>query len=222
MKINTTNLKHFFYYAIFGIVIISSCNNSDKKAVDKKTATDSTAISNVTTAQNNSTVDSLKSTFDIATIPVSNKEIGAFPYLKAPDQYKFNDISKSDLQTVHFAINGKLVAVEGKTYSTNIYKLQESGSPFNVQLVKRNYDQIIKELGGVQVSSSLLPDQIQKVGQKILEAEGDHAYTIIGTNDFTLSHVNTYIIRTAKVTVWIELSFYENGGYIYILEKENS
>ena len=38
-------------------------------------------------------------------------------------------------------------------------------------------------------------------------------------NDYTLNHVNTYIIRTPKAQVWIELSFFETGGYLYILEK---
>ncbi|MES2454489.1 MAG: hypothetical protein V4594_03065 [Bacteroidota bacterium] len=220
MKKITTLTQMMFCFAAIGTLALSSCNN-DKTATTS--ATDTAANTTMATPATESTAPTAADTstlaFDINTIPVTTKEIGTFPYLAAPKDYKYNDISKSDLATVHFAVNGKLLAVEGKTYSTNIYKIQESETPFNMQIVKREYDKLIKDLGGVQVSDKLLPGEIEKKGKKLLEDEGDHAYTIIGANDYTLNHVNTYIIRTEKAEIWIELSFYENGGYIYILEK---
>lgn len=203
---------------MMSVFSIAACKNESKKTVKKEdTASfDKPAIAG---AAETASSDTGKVAYDITKIPVTSKEIGTFPYLKAPEEYKFNDISRSDLKTVHFAIEGKLVPLEGKTYSSNIYKVQESESPFNLQTVQRTYDKVITDLGGVQVSTMLLPDQIEKIGKKRLEDEGDHAYTIIGANDYTLNHVNTYVIRTTKAEVWIELSFYQNGGYIYILEK---
>lgn len=204
--------------AVIGTIFLSACNSETKTNTNAAdTAAQDKTVTEVT--KTTEAADSTKLSFDTKDIPVSTKEIGTFPYLKAPADYKFNDITKSDLKTVHFAVNGVLMPVEGKTYSTNIYKISESGTPFNMEVVQREYDKVIKDLGGVKVSSNLLAGQVEKVGQKLLEAEGDHAYTIIGVNEYTLGHVNTYIIKTAKAEVWVELSFYQNGGYIYILEK---
>lgn len=206
-------------------LLVSSCSNSDKKPVNP-TPVDTNVIKNEeagsATGKDGMTSDTTKVVFNVNTIPVTKKDIGKFPYLEAPEAYKYNDVTQSDLKTVHFAVDGKLIAAEGKTYSSNIYKKQDSETPFNAQVVANHYTKVIKELGGVQISSKLLPGQIEKIGKKLLEDEGDHAYTIIGANDYTLNHVNTYIIRTDKAVVWIELSFYENGGYIYILENANN
>jgi hypothetical protein len=222
MKLNHNTMRSFLSIALVTALAISACNNSEKKAGNDSTATDtivtksSDTLSKVTAA----TADTVKVKFDINTIPVTIKDIGTFPYLKAPEAYTYHDISQSDLKTVHFAVYGYLTPVDGKTYSTNIYKKQESEAPFNMLIVQREYDKMIKDLGGVKVSDKLLSGQVEKIGKKLMEDEGDHAYTIIGTNDYTLNHVNTYIIRTAKAIVWVELSFYQNGGYIYILEQE--
>ena len=215
-----TQIQIILCGATLGITTICACNNGPKQSSGSSDTSIIKKADNQVEKKIN-TSDTSKITFNSNDIPVTTKEIGVFPYLKAPEDYKFNDIIKSDLKTVHFSIHGELVAVEGKTFSTNIYKLQESATPFNMQIVQRNYDRVIAELGGVKVSEKLLPGQVEKVGKKILEDEGDHAYSIIGVDDYTLNHVNTYIIRTQKAEVWIELSFYENGGYIYILEKAN-
>jgi OOP family OmpA-OmpF porin len=224
LKTQTRLLLSFF---TFSILVTTACNN-DTKESSKSVDTVSTLENGNKKAANkeefkdsNKSQESSKVAFNINDIPLTTKEIGTFPFLQAPKAYKFNDITKSDLKTVHFAVKGELMAVEGKTFSTNIYKMQESETPFNMQVVQKAYDKKIAELGGVKISSNLLPGQVEKIGKKLLEDEGDHAYTIVGTNDYTLSHVNTYIIRTAKSKIWIELSLYENGGYIYILEKLN-
>jgi hypothetical protein len=223
LKAQTRLLLSFF---TFTILVTTACNNDTKessKSVDTVAMENGNkeAVKKVELENSNKSQDNSKVAFNINDIPLTTKEIGTFPFLQAPKAYKFNDITKSDLKTVHFAVKGELMAVEGKTFSTNIYKMQESETPFNMQVVQKAYDKKIAELGGVKISSTLLPGQVEKIGKKLLEDEGDHAYTIVGTNDYTLSHVNTYLIRTAKAQIWIELSLYENGGYIYILEKLN-
>ena len=218
MTIAKTYIKTSIY--CISLFSICACNNNSKQTTG---VSDTTVIKTEKTQEVNTVnpADTVKSAFDVTEVPVVTNDIGTFPYLKAPDDYKFNDISKSDLKNVHFSVNGKLINIEGKTYSTNIYKLQDSETPFNSQVVQNFYDKAIKDLGGVKLSTKLLPGQVEKTGKKLLEEEGDHAYTIIGVNDYTLNHVNTYLIRTPKAEVWIELSFYETGGYLYILEKEN-
>ena len=195
-------------------LLLSACNNQNKSTtITETTKTDSTIVTRTDTTSGN------QSAFDINTIPVTTKEIGKFPYLNAPDGYHYNDVIKSDFETLHFSIQGHLTAIEGKSFKTNIYKDRGSETPFNTELVDRAYNKVITELGGVQVSDKILPGEIDKIGKKVLES-GNHAYSIIGADEFTLSHVKTYVIRTNTAEVWIETSFYEGGGYINIMQKE--
>lgn len=211
-------MKKVLYACFAGSLILSACsNNQDKSTITtESTKTDSTIVTRTDT-----TSAGQSATFDINTIPVTQKEIGKFPYLNAPDGYHYNDVIKSDFENLHFSIKGHLTGIEGKSYKTNIYKNRESDTPFNTELVDRAYNKAITELGGVQVSDKVLPGEMDKVGKKLLE-RGNHAYSIIGENEFTLSHVRTYVIRTNTAEVWIETSFYEGGGYINILQKEGA
>ncbi|MBC8986631.1 hypothetical protein H9X96_12660 [Pedobacter sp. N36a] len=223
MKKNTLLFQSILCSILLPASLLIACTGGDKKANTAASITDTVA----TIPAENTTVaaDTSKLAFDINSIPVTTKDMGTFPYLNAPENYKYNDITKSDLKTVHFAVNGKLIPVEGKTFSTNIYKLNENGSEstFNATIVQRAYDKAVKDLGGVKLPGTPVPQaEVNRVGPKVLDEEGNHAYSIIGPDDYTLSHLNTYVIRTAKSEVWIELSFYQNGAYIHILEKPKS
>lgn len=205
----------------FSSLLLGACNTKSKK---DKVKTDSLAVNTNTKDADKTITDQHSDTakvvpIDISKIPVTTKDLGTFPYINAPENYNYHDILKSDMQTLHFPVDGRLTSVEGKTFRSNIYKNSESDSPFNLTIVDKYYHKIITESGGVQVSSKLLPGEVEKAGLKVLDQEGAHAYSIIGANEFTLNNVRTYLIRTAKSEIWIELSFYENGGYIAILEK---
>ena len=143
MTIAKTYIKTSIY--CISLFSICACNNNSKQT---SSVSDTTVNKTEEIKEVNTTVvaDTTKVAFNINDISVTS-DIGTFPYLKAPDGYKFNDISKSDLKTVHFAVNGKLLSMEGKTYSTNIYKLQDSETPFNSKVVQNFYDKAIKELG---------------------------------------------------------------------------
>ena len=208
-------MKKFLYVCFAGSLLFSACTNNQNKDTTTLTTvkTDSTIVTRTDT-----TTGGQSAAFDINTIPVTQKEIGKFPYLNAPEGYYYNDIIKSDFENLHFSIKGKLTGIEGKSYKTNIYKKKESETPFNVELVDRAYEKAITALGGVKVADKILPGEIERVGKTVLE-RGNHAYSIIGGDDYTLSHVRTYVIRTNTAEVWIETSFYEGGGYVNILQK---
>ncbi|MBD1392300.1 OmpA family protein [Mucilaginibacter glaciei] len=212
-------MKNSFYALLLGSLFLTACGNKSAKnsAVTDSTSVQTNVKDGAQTVSPTATATSDSSEFDINKIPVSTKDIGKFPYLTAPEGYRFNDFTKSDLETLHFGVDSKLLAVEGKTFKSNIYK-NDKETPFNVQIVSKAYENAITTLGGVQISSKILPGEIDKIGKGVLEKE-NHSYGIIGANEFTLNHVNTYVIRTADAEVWIELSFWENGGYINILKK---
>lgn len=209
-------MKKILSVFLSGSLLLSACGNKSRK---NTATTDSLTTKTSSVPAEMKPVDAIDTTkFDINKIPIINKDIGKFPYLNAPEGYRYNDFTKSDLETLHYAVDGRLITVEGKTYKSNIYKNEEKESPFNVELVNRAYEKAITDLGGVKISTKVLPGEIEKIGKSILEKE-NHSYGIIGAHDFTLNHVNTYVIRTAQAEVWIESSFWERGGYINILQK---
>ena len=85
---------------------------------EQTTTTISTEIAedSVTTTKPTAGASPENSSFDVNTIPVSDKDLGKFPYLNAPDTYKYgygDDGIKpgeiSDFDKEYFAVNGRLI-----------------------------------------------------------------------------------------------------------------
>lgn len=166
--------------------------------------------------------------FDIAKIPVSDKDLGIFPYLGPPENYcygfcsgwegtvKQKDIKEFDKE--YFAVNGKLIPVEGKALKIAIEKdRNENSTPFNSLLVEKAYEKAILDLGGVQVNNVPVPkEEIDRIGKENLMP------TTYGNsiNFNLLDRIKTYVIRTNTKEVWIQFSLLnEESGRITILEK---
>jgi OmpA-OmpF porin, OOP family len=165
------------------------------------------------------------STFDINTIPITDKNIGEFPYLNPPENYCYGSCSNyegkpspgqmSDFDKEYFAINGKLHLLEGKTYKSIIEKnTDKNPTPFNRLIVEKSYHDAIIGLGGVQVNSVTVPIEEFK---KITEAEFPYRHSI-GENE--KDDIKTYVIRTKDKEIWIQFSCLDKAsGNITILEK---
>ncbi|SEB04032.1 hypothetical protein [Pedobacter hartonius] len=70
---------------LLSAVLIASCNDPKKSAPAESTSADTTLSVNAGTSL---AADTSKVSFDSSTIPVTKKDIGSFPYLKAPEDYK--------------------------------------------------------------------------------------------------------------------------------------
>lgn len=167
--------------------------------------------------------------FDITELPVSNKDLGEFPYLNPPENYCYGYCSEwkgsidpktiKDFDKGYFAVEGKIIAVEGKTFKASIEKNRSKDpAPFNSLLVEKAYEKAILDLGGVQVNNVPVPkEEIDRIGKENLMKFGNSI-------DFNgLDRIKTYIIRTAEKEVWIQFSLLnEENGNITILEKNNA
>ena len=196
-----------------------------KKEQTTETTTKEVATDSVVTTPKTSGTTPENGTFDINTIPVSDKDLGKFPYLNAPDTYKYNmgedGITKSnisDFDKEYFAVNGKLIAQEGKTCKVWIEKKQGAG-PFNSLVVEKSYEKAILALGGVQVNNVAVPkSEIDRVGDKEL-VDKKYGHSI----DFNLlDDIKTFVIRTKDKEVWIQFNLMNNeSGKLTVLEKGN-
>ncbi len=197
--------------------ILFSCKNASKTSED--TTADSTTTNEETPKQQ--TADTAR--FDINSIPLSEVEIGQFPYLSYPEGYNFNyekDIKQQnikDFDKEYFAVAGKLISVEGKTYKVRIEKDSKNERKFNAPLVEKYYTDKILELGGVQVNNVTVPQaEINRVGNKEL-VEKQYGFSI----DYNLlDDIKTFVIRRKDKEIWIQITLMnEEVGKLTVLEK---
>ena len=195
---------------------LTSCKNGGNTSTDNS----DTLVAEAKTAQ---TIPA-DTTFNLNAIPLSTKNLGEFPYLSYPEGYNFNyektinPLNIKDLDKEYFAVNGKLIPVEGKSYKVRIEKGQENEKKFSNLLVSRYYEEKILALGGVNINNVAVNQQeIKKVGDKEL-IEKNYGFSI----DYNLlDNLKTYIIRTETKQIWIQMTLMDNEvGKLTVLEKK--
>ncbi|MDM1373730.1 OmpA family protein [Myroides marinus] len=197
---------------------IYSCGSKEKQQESNEV---------VTTENETKTEENSSTPFDINTIPVTTQTVGVFPFLEAPENYCYgycsnwkgkpnpSDIKNFDKQ--YFAVNGELIAIEGKTYNSTLEKnRQKDNAPFNSLEVEKSYEKAILALGGVKVNDQALTQEtLDKINKEELLQSGS-SIPPAGRK------VNTYVIRTNDKEVWIQFNLLnEESGRITILEKSD-
>lgn len=197
-------------------IVAFSCKNSSSN--ESQTA-DSVAANTPTEARANT--DS--ALFDIQSVPVSEVALGEFPYLSYPEGYNFNyhkEIEAKDIKEVdkeYFAVAGKLVAVEGKSFKVRIDRDSEAGK-LNRLVVEKYYATKIQELGGVRVNNIPVPkSEIERIGDKEL-IEQQYGFSI----DYNmLDDVQTYLIKRKDREIWIQMMIMDSEiAKLTVLEKK--
>ncbi len=202
-----------------------SCQNKNKNIATESadsTKETTTTMSSVGTK----TIDSAGNSapFDLDKIPLSDKELGKFPYLIPPTNYKYgmgdNGVQENDIRNPdreYFAVDGKLRMEEGKTYKQTIEKdRSKEDSRFNSLTVEKSYVDQLVALGGVEVSSAAVSnDELKRIGNKEL-IDKHYGYSI----DFNVDNMKTYVIKTEDKVVWVQFTLLnEESGKITVLEK---
>ena len=138
--------------------------------------------------------------FDINTVPISTANLGGFPYVSGPKGYKFPNPSDSayyEFDRSYVYDGQQLIPIEGKVLRRQ-YRVIDEAKKTSELMQQRNYESLIKSLGGVQVSSAELPGAaIEKVGN---DTYRKYAGNISGGDQ-----VDTYLIRQKDKEVWIQV-----------------
>ncbi len=160
------------------------------------------------------------SEFDVSSVAVTSKDLGKFPYLNAPERFKHNGGSASDLGREYFAVSGKLVPKDGKSFKAYIEPIDRERDKSNVLLLEKSYYEGLLALGAVETNKGtpITNEEIKRVGEKVL-LERDYGFTL----DYNqLDRLKTFLIRTADKEIWIQYTIYgfEAGGKISILQVD--
>lgn len=205
-------------------IILAACNSKEARLEQRSEPADS-----VTTETKTTTPTAASGEFDITTIPVSEAKLGEFPYVMPPKDYcygycsswdgKANEKDIKDTDKEYFAVNGKLIPVEGKTYKVYIEKNRDADNKrFNRLVVLNSLDKDIKALGGVQVNNVPVTNaEFKRVGDEELITRGYGKSIDVNL----LDDVKTYVIRTKDKEIWIQFNLMdEESGRIGVLEKQ--
>lgn len=155
--------------------------------------------------------------FDLTSIPVSNHELGKFPYFSLPENLKNqNNPLEKEFETLYIPIDGKFQPIDGKVWKSNIVADNTSGSTWSLSLFYKNYDAILTEVGGVKIFDGKLDaEQLKYLSDNATYLGED------GSIDYWNEPVKVYVIRRENGDdIFVQISGNSASGKIQILQKE--
>jgi hypothetical protein len=201
--------------------LLSSCGSKDKATdesatatVETTTATTAAPVEPVAAVASEAPATSTAATFDINTVPVTAANLGTFPYLSALKGYHTSYSSDSvgfDFDRAYLFDGKNIIAVEGKMVSRT-FRPVDSDKPASELMMQRNYENLIKSLGGVKVHSGIINEEaIKKLGEGEYEKHNGSVSTYRPTD--------TYVIRQKDKEVWVQVQPAEDQYHLDVVEK---
>lgn len=197
-------------------ILCAACNNSNNKTQSETEVSqeaDSTAIPSQTGGEN----PAAEKEFDISTIPVSDKELGTFPFFSLPEGLEEqNEPIQRKFDRLYFLIGGKMTPIEGKVWKSNITMKSGNLDEWSLPYFEKSYDEAIKAAGGVKIFDG-------ELSEKEYDRYNNEA-TYLGEDGsigYTGQKIKVYVIHRADGDdVYIQLTGNTAGGYLNILQKE--
>lgn len=213
------------FFPIMIVVTLAACKSKTKDAASTDSASTQTTAGNSGSDSAEVKTASDSGSFDINKIPVTDKDPGEFPYLKPPATYSYNYHTEASDKNIlandkeYFAVNGRLIPIEGKTYKINVERSRVDDKRFNAAEVEKSFTTTIDSLGGIQVNNVPVPEaEIKRVGNA--ELIDKHYGASIDMN--MLDAIKTFVIHTKDKQIWIQFTLMnEESGKITVLEKAN-
>lgn len=189
---------------------LGACGHKDQAAETAVQTTTTTALPAApAVAEAPAAPAAAEATFDLSAVPISTAALGRFPYLGRLPGYNVNVPSDSvDFEfDRNYVYDGKnLVPIEGHVLRREYVAVNDQKKT-SVLMMQRNYENLVKSLGGVKVSSGELPSgPVDKLGS---EEFRKHSGNIDPGNQ-----VDTYVIRQKDKEIWVQL---KPDDYRYIL-----
>ena len=210
-------------------VLLSACGKDDNKAgapaepaPSLETSLPQQVAPEPGTEQGSRTVPAIVP-FDINSIPVTDKDIGEFPFFAPPNGYKYvtdtmntldESISLRESFLHHYPIGSdRLYTVQGKVLKTWLYneKLKStSGSDFSS--IHNHYEKTISAAGGVKVYDG--------------EVKPGETYGVLTPENLSSKSVSTstmrrvYAIRTKDTEAWFEIDCSVSGCAFIVTQRE--
>ncbi|HFK5545477.1 TPA: OmpA family protein [Elizabethkingia anophelis] len=190
-------------------LFILSCN--------KKKAEDSNVTQDSIKTEEKSTSPTTSSAFNIDAVPVSDKNIGDFPFFNMPEGLvSQNKPIEKKYDKVFFPIGGVMTPFEGKVWKANVVVKEGSSEQWTLPYFEKSFDEAITAVGGVKIfDGHITNEEYEKYSKQAtnLGEDGDVGYA--GEN------IKVYVIRRKdQGNIFIQLTGNSASGKINILQEE--
>lgn len=192
-------VKKIVFVSIVVFIFLNACKNKDN------TTTEQPEIASA--KQKSETV--ISSGFDIEKIPVSNKEIGDFPYLSAPEGYEYKYEKNKNYEDKYFFYNDSLVTkIGGNYFFSPIWKKDDSKNEYEKSFVLKSYEDALEKLGAVKIYEGYLPTTAKDLIEK-----GELAYFNDLNKNYS-AYYKQFVLKTSNGNIWFELFIVDNENEI--------
>lgn len=207
--------------ALLLAVGLTACGQDQPPAADGETAPGATAGADADAVagqagdgvQDVAAADG-KPAFDIGSVPRSTVALGDFPYIQLPRGYEADkrSVIAKDFARFPFWVDGEAVWVEGRFEGNELRPAD--GKAMSGYEVQRNFEAIVKQMGGVKLSEGRIPREIlESWGSEITQGFNG------AIGDVWSEPVHTYVVRRDEGNIWIHLVTNSAQGW-YLIGQE--
>lgn len=201
--------KHtIVYLLLFAVVLFTRCNSSNQSSNtdEEPSIEDSTETSAHSQADEPQSEEEVTS-FDINALPISNADIGDFPFFTAPEGAEYINRAKPvDFDFIVFVTPDQIYEVEGKTFRAHVHKDRKGDKEISGRYLIRSYEDAIAQAGGVKVFEGKLTRERQEQYKELCTYAGSN-----GSIDIWNNPIAAYVIRRNDGNVYIMLDKGKNN-----------
>jgi len=186
-------------------LFMAACNNEKKNEPETTTAEEKPT--QPATSSDPANLDQL---------PVSDKALGAFPYITLPANYE--DVGKnpvSEADSAYFWVADHFEVPKGKVFFGRIKA--KGGSNYSDEELLKAIQDTVTVLGGFKVSDMTVPDHGIATMNEQQKLKHNAGYGFLG-----FKPTATYVIRRATGRIWAQVTPTDDGvsaGWLILEEK---
>lgn len=193
----------------------TSCNSGN---TESREHTEATAADQPESDQPGETADpDTQASFDISSIPVSDHNLGEFPFFSFPEgMTNQNRPVERKFDRLFFAIDGTMTPLEGRVWKTNVTMERGSTDAWSLPYFEKSYDEAIKAVGGVKIYDGGISREEYNRYNELATYLGED-----GSIGYTGQTIKVYAIRRGDGgDVYIQLTGNTAAGKINVLQTE--
>ncbi|CAM3454162.1 OmpA family protein [Elizabethkingia occulta] len=157
------------------------------------------------------------SAFNIDAVPVSDKNIGDFPFFSMPEGLvSQNKPIEKKYDKIFFPIGGVMTPFEGKVWKANVVVKEGSNEQWTLPFFEKSFDEAITSVGGVKIfDGEITNEEYEKYNKQAMNLGEDGGIGYAGEN------IKVYVIRRKdQGNIYIQLTGNTAYGKINILQEE--
>ncbi|MFD2034043.1 OmpA family protein [Belliella marina] len=201
--------------SLLTMLILLACNsNGNKESNDaEETIVSSTDLS----TEKQEEAEGKSITFDINSIPISDTDLGDFPFFSFPEGLEaLNRPINRKFDELYFPIDGVMTPLEGKVFKTWVSVAGKHDDEWSLPYFLKSYDEAITAAGGVKIFDGKITYEEYERYHDLATYMGED-----GSIGYTDENIRVYVIRRADGgDIYTQLTGNSAGGSLNILQQE--